>query len=329
MKGVQLYRGLLQPAASRQATKVIGTGANNAYFIFSYPCKHFSSESNHSSGGNRGSDNRNDRRKQSNRVPTEQSEPRDPTLKKSRVAIICGYKGTEYNGLQYNNHPGCKTVEEVLEKALFDIGCISASNHGDISKIGWGRSSRTDKGVHAARVVISAKLQFNPDLLVDNFRVPEIVTRLNAILPADIRVFSCCRVSSGFRPRRLCNWRYSTHGIFLYSSRRSRVVYHQYILTISTIIECREYEYLLPVNMLRSDYAPRAAGDVVLANGETTDSFQAHNYLNWNFMENAYDSTAIGMKVYKIYFTDSLLGYLMFIIKILLHFRPILSLRMN
>jgi tRNA U38,U39,U40 pseudouridine synthase TruA len=44
-------------------------------------------------------------------------------------------------------------------QALFDAGYIRESNYGDLDKIGWARCSRTDKGVHAARNVLSAKLE--------------------------------------------------------------------------------------------------------------------------------------------------------------------------
>lgn len=46
-----------------------------------------------------------------------------------------------------------------LLQALFDAGYIRESNYGDLDKIGWARCSRTDKGVHAARNVLSAKLE--------------------------------------------------------------------------------------------------------------------------------------------------------------------------
>ena len=42
--------------------------------------------------------------------------------------------------------------------ALLNAKCVSPSNAEDLSKVGWSRSSRTDKGVHAARLVVSAKV---------------------------------------------------------------------------------------------------------------------------------------------------------------------------
>jgi len=38
-------------------------------------------------------------------------------------------------------------IEKELETAIFKVGGIRDSNYGDLDKISWGRSSRTDKGV--------------------------------------------------------------------------------------------------------------------------------------------------------------------------------------
>ena len=38
-------------------------------------------------------------------------------------------------------------IEGEVEKALLAAGCIKASNFGELSKLGWTRSSRTDRGV--------------------------------------------------------------------------------------------------------------------------------------------------------------------------------------
>ena len=44
-------------------------------------------------------------------------------------------------------------VEAVIEKALYQAGRISAPNYGDLKKVRWTRSSRTDKGVHSVCTV--------------------------------------------------------------------------------------------------------------------------------------------------------------------------------
>ena len=59
-----------------------------------------------------------------------------------------------FAGLQLQRVEGeASTVEGVLETALFRAGSILESNLGALGKIGWTRSSRTDKGVHSLATV--------------------------------------------------------------------------------------------------------------------------------------------------------------------------------
>jgi tRNA pseudouridine38-40 synthase len=39
-----------------------------------------------------------------------------------------------------------KTVEDELDRAIYLSGGMLESNYGDLSKVKWSRSSRTDKG---------------------------------------------------------------------------------------------------------------------------------------------------------------------------------------
>lgn len=145
--------------------------------------------------------------------------------KKRRVALVIGYVGTKYSGLQKSESgPGeaeVITIESVLEKALFDAGYIRESNFGDLDKIGWARCSRTDKGVHAARNVVSAKLElWVDDMEGDSPNWSErAVKEINACLPDDIRVHSCAKATKSFRPR--------------------------------DAVSFREYVYIVPVELLR------------------------------------------------------------------------------
>jgi len=57
-------------------------------------------------------------------------------------------------GSQLQRHDdSIATVEGVLEAALFRAGCVLESNMGALEKLGWSRSSRTDKGVHSLATV--------------------------------------------------------------------------------------------------------------------------------------------------------------------------------
>ena len=62
---------------------------------------------------------------------------------KRKYALCIGYLGTEYQGLQIN--PGAITIEAILEKALFLSGAIDEKNFGNIQKVAWSRTARTDK----------------------------------------------------------------------------------------------------------------------------------------------------------------------------------------
>ena len=48
--------------------------------------------------------------------------------------------------LRYYNFENV-AIERELENAVFKAGGILESNFGNLHKIGWDRSSRTDKGV--------------------------------------------------------------------------------------------------------------------------------------------------------------------------------------
>ena len=66
---------------------------------------------------------------------------------KTRVAMVVGYNGTDFSGSQKN--PGVRTVEGVVEDALYQCKLIAKCNYGDLGKISFARASRTDKRVHA------------------------------------------------------------------------------------------------------------------------------------------------------------------------------------
>eukprot|EP01041_Mallomonas_annulata_P004828 gene4828-9627_t len=161
---------------------------------------------------------------------------------KRKVALVIGYVGTKYSGLQMDPLSSLDTIESELEKALHKINCISDANHRLLQKIGWSRSSRTDKGVHCARMVISAKLLLNPIWLEnDGVYFDEMVHIINKELPEDIRVFSCTKINGAFHARDACNW--------------------------------REYEYLFPIELLTT------TANSTSKNSSTTDS---HSSKQWS-----------------------------------------------
>jgi tRNA pseudouridine38-40 synthase len=129
------------------------------------------------------------------KIDTEEPSKR---LKKVKVAMLMGFSGTNYSGMQYNQTS--KTIEKELFDALCAVNAISESNSDKLSKVQFQRSCRTDKKVHAARQVVSFKCQ----------RVDEkesLIKDINEKLPLDIRVFDIIRTTNNFNSHVSCDSR--------------------------------------------------------------------------------------------------------------------------
>lgn len=124
--------------------------------------------------------------------------PKTERKPKRKVACMLGYCGTGYNGMQTQPDPKLKTIEDVLFKAFADAGAISEENSDDLKKNSFQRAARTDKGVHAAGNVVSLKL------IIED---PDIISKINAALPEQIRVWGIERVNRSFDCRKMCSSR--------------------------------------------------------------------------------------------------------------------------
>lgn len=129
----------------------------------------------------------------------------DPRLPKRRVAILFGYCGVGYSGLQVN--PGVKTIEGDIFDVLCKAGCVSKDNAVNPNKVSLQRAARTDRGVHAAGNLLNLKLILNPPS-VPSGDIPTLVKHLNEQLPPLIRIWSINRVQSSFNARSSCDSRY-------------------------------------------------------------------------------------------------------------------------
>ncbi|MCE3050279.1 hypothetical protein HAX54_046809 [Datura stramonium] len=83
-----------------------------------------------------------------------------------------------------------ESIEGELEKAISKAGGIRDSNFGNLYKIGWARSSRTDKGVHSLATMISLKMEIPRDAWEDDPSGIILANCVNSNLPENIRVFS-------------------------------------------------------------------------------------------------------------------------------------------
>lgn len=77
-------------------------------------------------------------------------------IKKRNFALMMGYLGKDYYGMQRNPH--VRTIEEDLIGALFKAKLIDDDAFETIQNANFQRAARTDKGVSATRQVCSVKL---------------------------------------------------------------------------------------------------------------------------------------------------------------------------
>lgn len=120
----------------------------------------------------------------------------DVKLPKRKVAVLLGFCGTDYQGMQFNT--GVKTIEGDIFDAFVKTGAVSKDNSDDLSKVSFMRAARTDKGVHAAGNVISLKLVIED---------PDIVKKVNDILPPTIRIWGYVRTLRSFHSKNMCDSR--------------------------------------------------------------------------------------------------------------------------
>ncbi|KAG9076252.1 tRNA pseudouridine synthase 1, partial [Ceratobasidium sp. UAMH 11750] len=124
---------------------------------------------------------------------------RTPRLPKRKVAMLIGFCGTGYNGMQIQRD--AHTIENTLFDAMVKAGAVSKDNSDDPVKVNLQRSARTDAGVHAAGNVVSLKMITEPP------DTPDLVARLNELLPPEIRVWKFVRTLNGFNSRTACDSR--------------------------------------------------------------------------------------------------------------------------
>lgn len=125
-----------------------------------------------------------------------------PPFPKKRIALMIGYVGTGYQGMQLN--PNAKTIESTLWNAIVDTNkLISKDNSQDPKKVGWMRSCRTDKGVHAAGQVVSCKILWNDKATRESIR-----ESINEQLPKEIKIFGVKVVTGGFHAKERTDSRY-------------------------------------------------------------------------------------------------------------------------
>ena len=105
-----------------------------------------------------------------------------------RLRIDCAYDGTDFHG--WATQPGLRTVQEVLNHAL-----VTVLRVGSVATVCAGR---TDAGVHARGQVVHVDVEDVP---------PNLLRRLNGVLPPDVRVRAVAEAAPGFDARFSALWR--------------------------------------------------------------------------------------------------------------------------
>lgn len=78
-------------------------------------------------------------------------------VKRKKKLLLLGFSGVNYCGMQRN--PDVRTIEEELLQAMLKQGWIDQIGFDNPQQAFFQRASRTDKGVSAARQVVSLKLR--------------------------------------------------------------------------------------------------------------------------------------------------------------------------
>lgn len=108
--------------------------------------------------------------------------------------------------MQRDEH-ALSTIEGELETAIYKAGGIRDSNYGNLHKIAWARSSRTDKGVHSLATMISLKMEIPENAWKEDPNGTALAKCITSYLPENIRVFTILPSQKSFDPRRECTLR--------------------------------------------------------------------------------------------------------------------------
>ncbi|KAI5192399.1 tRNA pseudouridine38-40 synthase [Nematocida sp. AWRm77] len=120
---------------------------------------------------------------------------------KKRIIILIGYNGHGYKGSQINKEE--RTIEKEVCDEIAGLGYFKESNCEDYSKVGLQRSSRTDKGVHAAMQVLSVKIETGGERSVEKLEK----NLKEALKDTQIEVHRIIGVPKGFDAKNRCESR--------------------------------------------------------------------------------------------------------------------------
>lgn len=191
------------------------------------------------------------------------------------------------------------TIEGALETAIFKAGGIKDSNYGNLRKVGWARSSRTDKGVHSLATMISLKMEIPENAWKDDPNGISLANYINSFLPNNVKVFSVLPSQRSFDARRECtvrNYSYLLPAEIIGIKRGcSSIEVDHHISEFNRILRSFEGEHPFHNYTVRSKYrkAPVHKGHIhrtILSMEESTsETEQDDDFENNGIDENAQD----------------------------------------
>ncbi|XP_066331645.1 uncharacterized protein [Miscanthus floridulus] len=189
---------------------------------------------------------------------------RRPRYKRRKVAILLGYCGAGYQGMQKN--PGARTIEGDLEQALYQAGAVPEADRAAPRRYDWARAARTDKGVSAAAQVVSGRFYVDP---------PGFIDRLNAQLAPQIRAYGYVRVTNSFNAKKFCDRRRYLYLLPVFALDPSAHPDREAVMAsmgsgseLSKCLECSERGRKVPGVMGREGKLPSPGQNGVDAPGE-------------------------------------------------------------
>ncbi|GJN21796.1 hypothetical protein PR202_gb09312 [Eleusine coracana subsp. coracana] len=179
--------------------------------------------------------------------------------KRRKVAILLGYCGAGYQGMQKN--PGARTIEGDLEEALYHAGAVPEADRAAPRRYDWARAARTDKGVSAAAQVVSGRFYVDP---------PGFTDRLNAQLAPQIRAFGYVRVTNSFNAKKFCDRRRYVYLLPVFALNPSAHPDREAVMAsmgsgteLAKCLECSERGRKVPGVMGREGKVPSPGGNDV------------------------------------------------------------------
>lgn len=115
-------------------------------------------------------------------------------LPKRKIALLIGYNGKNYYGLQLNKD--VPTIEHEILTALKEVECIPQDHFDVPQKMNFMRACRTDKGVSAICNLLSLKMVTSKENLIEE---------VNSKLPPQIKVYGYFKTTKGFNCKHACD----------------------------------------------------------------------------------------------------------------------------